>query len=211
MLTLAIDTSTPAVTAALHDGSDVVAETVVADARRHTELLSPQIMDVLAQAGASVHDVTDIAVGVGPGPFTGLRVGLATARVLAAAVDVPVHGVCSLDIIAFAIAPRPSDFVVATDARRKEVYWAEYRGDGTRISDPEVGPAHDLPRVLPAGGAGPRLYPDAFAEPLDPEYPYARHLAEAVARAAVPVGPPDPMYLRHADATPPGAPKSVLT
>jgi tRNA threonylcarbamoyl adenosine modification protein YeaZ len=223
VLLLAIDTSTPAVTTAVHDGSRVVADGTVVDARKHTELLAPQVSNVLRAAGVSVHDLTEVAVGVGPGPFTGLRVGLATAHTLAGALDLPIYGVCSLDVIAFAVA-KPSkdagrggdrapggDFVVAIDARRKEVYWAQYRGDGSRLTDPDVGPAAELPRRLPAAGAGSRLYPDAFGEQLEPEYPYAKHLAEAVASGAVPLVDPEPMYLRHADATPPSAPKSVLT
>lgn len=208
---LAIDTSTPAVTTAVHDGSSVVAEATVVDARRHTELLAPQVASVLESIGASARDVTNVAVGVGPGPFTGLRVGLATARTFADVLDVPVHGVCSLDIIAFAVAPFDGEFVVATDARRKEVYWAQYGGDGSRVTDPAVGPPAELPRSLPAAGAGPRQYPDVFAAVLEPEFPYARHLAEAVAARAVSIVDPEPLYLRHADAKQPSAPKRVLT
>ncbi|MGI8676836.1 MAG: tRNA (adenosine(37)-N6)-threonylcarbamoyltransferase complex dimerization subunit type 1 TsaB [Nocardioidaceae bacterium] len=126
MLLLAFDTATPAVTAALHDGERVVAAATSVDARRHGELLAPAIATVLRDAGADRRDVTAIAVGVGPGPFTGLRVGLVTARTLAAALRVPVHGVCTLDALAAAVS-EPAELAVATDARRKEVYWARYR------------------------------------------------------------------------------------
>jgi len=143
VLLLGLDTATPAVTAALHDGTRVLAEAttvarlsarhalasspegdVAAPATRgsHSELLAPAITHVLADAGADRADLTAIAVGVGPGPYTGLRVGIVTARVLGAVLGIPVHGVCSLDIIAADVkAPR---FLVATDARRREVYYA---------------------------------------------------------------------------------------
>jgi tRNA threonylcarbamoyl adenosine modification protein YeaZ len=95
VLLLAFDTATPAVTAAVHDGERVLAETSTVDARRHGELLMPSIIGVLSQAGATMQDVTDVAVGTGPGPYTGLRVGLVTARVLGAVLGVPVHTPCS--------------------------------------------------------------------------------------------------------------------
>ncbi|MGH3344466.1 MAG: tRNA (adenosine(37)-N6)-threonylcarbamoyltransferase complex dimerization subunit type 1 TsaB, partial [Carbonactinosporaceae bacterium] len=105
MLLLAFDTATPAVSVALLDGvgpaAGTVAETVTVDARRHGELLAPGIDRVFAEAGRSRREVTDIAVGVGPGPFTGLRVGLVTAYVLGDTLGVPVHGVCTLDVLAY--------------------------------------------------------------------------------------------------------------
>lgn len=95
MLLLALDTATPAVTVALHDGSRVLAESRQVDARRHGELLLPAVDRVLAEAGRTLDAVSDIVVGVGPGPYTGLRVGLVTAATFGAALDVPVHGLCS--------------------------------------------------------------------------------------------------------------------
>lgn len=214
MLLLALDTSTPAVTVALHDGEHVLAEATTVDPRRHTELLMPLVTAVLAEAGATRRDLTGLAVGVGPGPFTGLRVGLAAARTMGAVLDLPVRGVCSLDVLAYGVLAMEAPgepFAVATDARRREVYWATYDADGARTAGPEVGPAAELPQRLPAAGAGSRLYPDAFARPLAPEYPSAAHLAAAVASNVVEILPPDPLYLRRPDATPPSARKSVLT
>jgi tRNA threonylcarbamoyl adenosine modification protein YeaZ len=215
VLLLALDTSTPAVTVALHDGERVLADATTVDPRRHTELLMPLVTHVLAEAGATRGDLTELAVGVGPGPFTGLRVGLAAARTMGAVLDLPVRGVCSLDILAYGVLatdPPGEPFVVATDARRREVYWAAYDADGVRTGGPDVGPAGDLATTAtPAAGAGARLYPDAFARALDPEYPSAVHLAAAVAAKAVEILPPDPLYLRRPDATPPSARKSVLT
>lgn len=212
---LALDTSTPAVTVALHDGERLLAEATTVDPRRHTELLMPLVTAVLAEAGATRRDLTELAVGVGPGPFTGLRVGLAAARTMGAVLDLPVRGVCSLDVLAYGVLatdPPGEPFAVATDARRREVYWATYDADGARTGGPDVGPATDLgATATPAAGAGARLYPDAFGRALAPEYPSAAHLAAAVAAGAVEILPPDPLYLRRPDATPPTARKSVLT
>ena len=97
---LAFDTATPAVTVALHDGERVVAHSTTVDARRHGELLAPTIQALLDEAWIPRQDVTAIAVGVGPGPFTGLRVGLVTARMLASVLEIPVYGVCTLDVLA---------------------------------------------------------------------------------------------------------------
>ena len=214
MLLLAFDTATPATTAAVHDGDRVLAESTTLDARRHGEVLMPSITAVLSQAGATRDDVTAVAVGTGPGPYTGLRVGLVTARVLGAVLGVPVHGVCTLDAIAHAAAGAAAgrDFLVATDARRKEVYWARYAAGGRRVSDPEAAAPAGLDSAVPAAGEGPWLYPASFGEPIGPRYPAAAALAELAAgriRAGLPVEPPDPRYLRRPDARVPGPPKRV--
>lgn len=125
MLLLAVDTATPAVTVALHDGVSVLAAESQVDARRHGELLLPAVDRVLDRAGLALGAVTDLVVGVGPGPYTGLRVGLVTAAAFGSTLGVPVHGLCTLDGLAYA-AQLDGPFVVATDARRKEVYWARY-------------------------------------------------------------------------------------
>lgn len=206
---LALDTSTAAVTVALHDGARVVAESVTVDARRHTELLAPMIVDVLAQASVDRSDLTGIAAGVGPGPFTGLRVGLVTARMLGATLDVPVHGVCSLDIIAAdVVAAGP--FVVVTDARRREVYWAAYV-NRQRTAGPAVVSPADVATERPAAGNGARLFADAFPNPVDPEFPSAATLAAIVVDGSAAVVAPEPLYLRRPDARPPGQRKPVLS
>lgn len=209
MLLLGIDTSTPAVTVALYDGSRVVAESTTVDARRHTELVAPAIVEVLDIAGARRSDLTGIAVGVGPGPFTGLRIGLVTARVLASVLGIPVSGVCSLDVVAAGVRTA-GPFAVATDARRGEIYWAAYDSAGRRTEGPLVDSPRSRSTSLPVAGAGARLYPDAFPTAVGPEYPRAADLAVAVAAGRADVLPPDPLYLRRPDARPPGAPKPVL-
>ena len=222
MLVLGFDTATPAVSVALHDGERVVAETFAVDARRHGELLMPMIADVLADAGASRRDLTAVAVGVGPGPYTGLRVGLVTARVLAAVLGLPVYGVCTLDILAAAVPPG-QPFGVATDARRKEVYWAAYDETGRRTEGPLVASASSIPGAasLPVAGAGGALYPEAFGPAIGPSYPEARTLCGLVAARLgtgddgaadgpwPPLLAPEPLYLRRPDATLPGPPKRV--
>ncbi|GHJ34994.1 tRNA (adenosine(37)-N6)-threonylcarbamoyltransferase complex dimerization subunit type 1 TsaB [Streptomyces sp. TS71-3] len=198
MLLLALDTATPAVTVALHDGAAVVAESSQVDARRHGELLLPAVDRVLASAGVKLAEVTDIAVGVGPGPYTGLRVGLTTADTFGFALGVPVHGVCTLDALAHAFGTSSGGpagpFVVATDARRKEVYWARYEDARTRAFGPAVDrPADIAERVagLPAAGEGAFLYPEAFPDVGEPRHVTAAALAAfAVERLAAGEGLP---------------------
>jgi tRNA threonylcarbamoyladenosine biosynthesis protein TsaB len=216
MLLLAFDTSTPAVTVAvLAADDDVVGEWCEVDARRHGELLAVGIDAALSAAGATVRDLDVIACGNGPGPFTGLRVGLVTARTLAHARGIPAYGVCSLDALA---AEAGGDVVVATDARRREVYWARYAG-GRRVEGPAVSrPAELAERLAGAAvvGHGAALYPDQLGAP-DPDaplYPSATWIGRLVARVLRAGGRPDPvapLYLRRPDAEIPKAPKAVLS
>jgi tRNA threonylcarbamoyl adenosine modification protein YeaZ len=219
VLLLAFDTATPAVTVALRGEDGVLAEHTEVDARRHGELLAPGIERVLAAAGRSRAELTAVAVGVGPGPFTGLRVGLMTARALGDALEIPVYGVCTLDIVAAAALARSGPgggFAVATDARRREVYWAAYDAQGRRETDPEVDRPAEIAVKLsgrPVAGQGPELYPDHFPRPLAPALPSAAVLAElTVRRLAADPGsllPPFPLYLRRPDAVEPAARKPV--
>jgi tRNA threonylcarbamoyl adenosine modification protein YeaZ len=206
---LAFDTATPHVTVALHDGSAVVASYESTESMRHGEMLAPGIEQVLADAGVRATDLTGIAVGVGPGPFTGLRVGLVTARTLAFVRGIPVHGVCTLDILAAeAIDTGLDEFVVATDARRKEVYLASYAA-GHRVSDPQVVKPLDARTDLPVVGRGALLYPEAFPHAAAPEHPRATVLCDVVLRNRFDRLQPDPLYLRRPDVAQPGKPKRV--
>jgi tRNA threonylcarbamoyl adenosine modification protein YeaZ len=209
---LAFDTATPFVTVALHDGQDVVVELVSERPMKHGEQLAPLIAQALERAGIVRQDLTAIAVGVGPGPFTGLRVGLVTARTLGFVLEIPVYGVCTLDVLAIeAVDTRTvsGEFVVATDARRKEVYLARYDEDGARLEGPLV----DQPAVLatdrPAVGEGATLYPGAFPHPAGPSRPSAGWLARVVAGERAELCDPEPLYLRRPDAVAPGRPKPV--
>ena len=216
MLLLGLDTATPAVTVALHDGGQPLAQLVSVDAHRHAELLMPAIAKVVADAGASQRDLTGIVAGVGPGPYTGLRVGLVTARVLGAALGIPVHGLCTLDVIAADVNAGGGDFLVATDARRRELYWARYDSTGRRTAGPEVSRPALIPvSGLPAAGEGPMLYPEVLPDGLGPAFPAAATLCR-IALAALASGdpdkqllPPEPLYLRRPDVREPGAPKRV--
>ena len=206
---LAFDTATPHVTVALHDGERVVAEYGSTESMRHGEMLAPGIADVLARAGANSWDISAVAVGVGPGPFTGLRVGLVTARTMAFALGVPVYGVCSLDILAAAaIDVGLTDFQVATDARRKEVYLASY-SDGLRVEGPAVVKPADAATTAVVVGHGALLYPDSFPNSAGPEHPSAAVLAELVVAERFELLDPDPLYLRRPDAVVARAPKKV--
>ncbi|MFB9253834.1 tRNA (adenosine(37)-N6)-threonylcarbamoyltransferase complex dimerization subunit type 1 TsaB [Sphaerisporangium melleum] len=222
MLVLAFDTATPAVTAALHDGERVLAESTTIDARRHGELLVPSVREVLRQAGASLRDVTAIVAGAGPGPYTGLRVGLMTAQAFATTTGAPAYAVCTLDVLAYA-SGLSEPFLVATDARRKEVFWAHYADMRTRLAGPAVDRPGDVPGGLPLVGAGALMYAGVLGEerlvPGAPEYPSAGALAalaaERLAAGVTPDDPvltaPRPIYLRRPDATVPGPPKKVTT
>lgn len=209
---LAFDTATPAVTVALHDGERVVAERSAVDAMRHGELLAPAISAVLDEAGLVRQDVTAVAVGVGPGPFTGLRVGLMTARTLGAVLEIPVYGVCTLDVLAVeAVATGTVDgpFHVATDARRKEVYWASYDAAGTRLDGPDVLKPATVATDGQVVGRGAVLYGEAFPGGRGPENPGAGWLARVVAEERAELYDPEPMYLRRPDAAEPHKPKRV--
>lgn len=216
MIVLAIDTSSAASSAALLRGDGTVAERQHVDARRHAEVLAPLIADLLADPG--LPPVSLIAVGVGPGPYTGLRVGIASARALGLALGARVVGVCSLDAIA--AEHGDGDRIVASDARRGERYWARYRGagaDSVRTAGPHVG----APGSWPAGPPvvdGPYPSPAAIARlalawsareaaSIDPTA-LAAHGDDDGSTAAMLAGAtllePRPLYVRRADAAEPG-------
>jgi len=200
---LTFDTATPRVAVALHDGSDVVAELEAERAMKHGEQLAPLVDAVMRQVGVVRQDLTAIGVGVGPGPFTGLRVGLVTARTLAFVLEIPVYGVCTLDVLAVEAVDTGAvgrDFVVATDARRKEVYLASYDADGTRLDGPVVDKPAALATDAPVVGEGALLYPEAFPLAVGPQRPSAGWLARVVAEERAELLDPEPMYLRRPDA-----------
>ena len=200
---LAIDTATPAVTAGVVklDGIEVLAERVTVDARAHAEQLTPNVLAALTDAGLTVDDLGAVVVGCGPGPFTGLRVGMATAAAYGHALGIPVHGVCSLDAIGIESAGTAAEVLVVTDARRREVYWARYR-DGVRVD----GPAVDVPADVPADAdavAGSPEHAALFDLPrLAAVYPTAAGLVRAVADWTAEPAPLIPLYLRRPDAKP---------
>lgn len=217
MLVLAIDTSTPDLITGIVDSDSGVtlAECIIEDTRAHNEQLTPKIQEVLAAAGLSFADLDAVVVGCGPGPFTGLRVGMVTAAACGDALGIPVHGVCSLDAIALGIDwEQYSCALVATDARRREVYYATYR-TGIRIGEPDViAPgalvlAEDVDVVIIPQHLEEKL-PDAL-EGVDKQQlrPTAGNLVASADLNDVP-GPLVPKYLRRPDATvPTPKPKSA--
>ncbi|WP_018252414.1 tRNA (adenosine(37)-N6)-threonylcarbamoyltransferase complex dimerization subunit type 1 TsaB [Salinispora mooreana] len=224
MLVLVVDSSTPAVIAALVEvtaaGVEVRAQRCAVDARAHGELLAPQVDAVLADLGARPSALGAIVAGLGPGPFTGLRVGLVTAATMGQALGVPTYGVCSLDGIGFpAAAGEP--VLAATDARRREIYWAVYDGAGQRIVGPEVSApevaaarARDL-AVVAVIGDGAHRYAATLELPAadEPRYPMPVALAQLAAEriaAGAPGEPLTPLYLRRPDAVAAAGRKPVL-
>ncbi|GLZ76575.1 tRNA (adenosine(37)-N6)-threonylcarbamoyltransferase complex dimerization subunit type 1 TsaB [Actinorhabdospora filicis] len=210
MFVLAVDTATPATSAAVahvdETGVEIRATERVVDARRHGEELAPLIASALATAGITPGDLSAIVAGVGPGPFTGLRVGLVTAAAMGHALAVPTYGVCSLDAIGTLTTGR---VLAATDARRREVYWAVY-DNGERVD----GPAVDKPAALAvddvtsAVGDGAMLYAEVLGLPVAPEprYPDLAAMVAVAAgriRAGAPTEQLTPLYLRRPDAVPP--------
>jgi tRNA threonylcarbamoyl adenosine modification protein YeaZ len=228
VLVLALDTATPAVTAGVVEvppdsasGSPAARSVRVAhDARKHGELLLPAVLAACGDAGATLQDVEAIVVGTGPGPFTGLRVGMVTAAALGDALGIPVHGVCSLDAIAAeaaADAALDGPLLVVTDARRREVYWAAYDPAGARTSGPQV----EAPGVLAgrlsalgvtaAAGASAGGLGLPVVSPAAPGPAGLVACAVAALHAGMRPGPLEPLYLRRPDAVEPGPRKPVTT
>ena len=167
---LAIDTSTSRSCVAIIDGTTILYSGFKDGATAHGPSLPALVQEALA-----VSDVDEVVVGMGPGPFTGLRVGIAFAQSFALAREIPVRGVCSLDAIAAQIQEK--DFIITVDARRKEVYWARYT-DGARVGDPAVN--------FPADVNGAKIFADLFPD--------------MVALVNLPGNVIEPIYLRRPDA-----------
>ncbi|WP_197382350.1 tRNA (adenosine(37)-N6)-threonylcarbamoyltransferase complex dimerization subunit type 1 TsaB [Mycolicibacterium mengxianglii] len=197
---LVIDTATPAVTAAVVAVGDTVttlAVSVTVDPRAHAETLTPNVLVAVAESGLTMADLDAVVVGVGPGPFTGLRVGMASAAAYGHALGIPVHGVCSLDGIGGRTA---GGTLVVTDARRREVYWARYR-DGVRIDRPGVNAATEVPVDGVTAVAGSAEQAALFDLPfLGPNYPEPAGLVAAVTDWDSEPAPLVPLYLRRPDA-----------
>jgi tRNA threonylcarbamoyladenosine biosynthesis protein TsaB len=211
VLVLALDTATPTLVAGLArwsaDGAtEVLAERAVPSGNRHAELLTVAVTEVLHDAGLALADVEAVVTGLGPGPFTGLRVGVVTAAAIGDARGLPVVGVCSLDAVGSGAR------TVVTDARRKEVYWAAYDAAGARTDGPSVVRPEELTV------AGPVVGDARFAERLGVEVTPAEVTTAGLVRAAAPqladpssVTPLVPLYLRRPDAVPPTSFKPVTT
>jgi tRNA threonylcarbamoyl adenosine modification protein YeaZ len=207
VLVLALDTATPTLVVGLarwtaDGGTEVLAERAEPSGNRHAELLTPTVRAVLAAAGAAMGELGAVVTGLGPGPFTGLRVGVVTAASLGDALGLPVHGVCSLDAIGSGARS------VVTDARRKEVHWAVYDAAGRRVAGPGVDRPEDAPVSDPVVGDV------RFAERLGRAVLPTEVTTAGLLRAAVPLfgrppAPLKPLYLRRPDAVPPAARKTV--
>jgi len=216
---LAWDTSTDVVTVALYDGTAVVGHRTGSGTRRHAEVLTPLVASLLADAQMQGTDLDGLVVGVGPGAYTGLRVGLVTAQALALAWGVAVRGACSLDALAGqAVGEHPHRYadglLVVSDARRRQVFWARYNAAGVRVSGPSV----DRPDVvaaqasaaLPVVGSGAAAHRDLFPSALEPTHPDAAWLAHGLTEGTVTALPVEPLYLRQPDVTLSAGAKPVL-
>lgn len=195
---LALDTSS-SVAVALSQGEAVLARAAEFAPRGHVELLAEMLRGVCAQAGVTSGDVTGIVVGTGPAPFTGLRVGLVTARTLGLAWGVPVFGTCSLDALG---AEHGGTVTAVADARRREVYWAVYE-DGLRVAGPGVCAPGLVPVKGDIVGRGAALYPDAWVSapgaPIDPDPAWLARVVTSAQASGQTSFPTEPMYLRRPD------------
>lgn len=203
MLVLAIDTSTPdLVTGLVNTTTGDTVDRTLPGTRAHNEQLTPTVQAVLIDAGVAFADIDAIVVGCGPGPFTGLRVGMASAQAFGDALGIPVHGVCSLDAIAQRLPSGRS--LVVTDARRREIYWATY-DQGRRTHGPDVVAPAQL--VLPHE-VDVMSVPAALSAAVDVDVdkhdlvPDAASLVAVADLTAAPA-PLVPLYLRRPDAKEP--------
>jgi tRNA threonylcarbamoyl adenosine modification protein YeaZ len=211
VLVLGIDTSTPATAVAVCTADpqtgvvDEHSSLEVVDQRRSAELLAPLISEALAACGRSPRDLDAIVVGLGPGPYTSLRVGIVTAAALGDALGVAVYGVCSLD----GLVDRAQRVTAVTDARRREVYWARYV-DGHRVAGPDVSAPALVAAALTEGekviGAGGALYASVFGAAYDAQgrlHPDPVAVIRCgVPQLGTPAAPLVPLYQRRPDATP---------
>jgi len=221
---LGIETSVEHVGVAVGDSRGVRAESMLASDRRHAESLAPMIEFVMKQAAIDMRDISAVAVDVGPGLFTGMRVGIATAQTIAWALEVPVVPVCSLDALSLNVGGAESVTASILDARRGEVYWALYRSresgrEPERLTEPRVSSPEDVAIHLAERaeevvcvGTGATRYSEILSAspwlvvmPTQHDFPAARSVVtlavtalaadRTVAAAAV-----EPMYLRAPDA-----------
>ncbi|MCG7443495.1 MULTISPECIES: tRNA (adenosine(37)-N6)-threonylcarbamoyltransferase complex dimerization subunit type 1 TsaB [Dermabacter] len=228
-LTLGIDTS-GAVSVAVADACQVLSRRMDERARHHDEVLLEMIDAALAEAGASRADISCVVAGRGPGPFTGLRVGLVTARSIATILGARLIGLPSLDAIALEAAKESPDaktIAVALDARRREVYWALYEVSGdvsddssreiVRTFEPGVAAPAEVASSLAAAdvlvGSGAHLYPEILPPTGELRHADAGFLIQAALSAEArgeDLSSTEPLYLREADAAKPKRRKSTL-
>jgi tRNA threonylcarbamoyladenosine biosynthesis protein TsaB len=210
---LALDTSGE-IAVCLVAGSEVLARRCVAERRRHAELLAPMIAEVLADGNVVPGDLTAVVVGTGPAPFTGLRAGLVTARVMAFALGIEVHGVCSLDALAAQAyaGGATGDVLAVIDARRREVFAARYQSaapDVVRTAGPVVAKPAVVAATMASGAVvvGDGL-PTAPGSPTTVDPAFLAQLAAVRLERGEDL-PTTPLYLRRPDVTPAASPKRV--
>ncbi|HEY4225119.1 MAG TPA: tRNA (adenosine(37)-N6)-threonylcarbamoyltransferase complex dimerization subunit type 1 TsaB [Pseudolysinimonas sp.] len=202
---LAIDTSAGTSVAVVDRDAGILAQADEADTRRHAEVIGILIERVLAEAGVAPAELSGVVAGMGPGPFTGLRVGIAAARAFAFGIGRPVVPLVSHDALALDL---DEPVLVVTDARRREIAWSTYaRSDELGLPVRLGGPLLAQPEALDTGIEGYHGYRrvDAAAIPAGP----LGMLGERLFAAGRPFGPSEPLYLRPPDVTPSTGPKRV--
>jgi tRNA threonylcarbamoyl adenosine modification protein YeaZ len=207
---LAIDTSAGTSVAVVDRDRGAIVEISEADTRRHAEVIGDLIKTALAQSGVGISELSGVAVGMGPGPFTGLRVGIAAAQAFALGAGKPVVRVVSHDAIAFGhyATGATGPLLVVTDARRHEVYWSAYSGvDAEGIPVRAAGPALDKPDELPGSVVGYAGY--LRVDAIEVSAASVGLLAESLYLHKRQFAEREPLYLRSPDVTLSAGPKRV--
>ena len=204
---LAIDTSAGTSVAVVDREVGILAEHSSDDTRRHAEVVGQLIAACLSDSGVSVAELSGVVAGMGPGPFTGLRVGIAAARAFAFGAGTIVVPVASHDALAFG---EPGPLLVATDARRHEVYWSAYSGPDAaglplRTHGPSLAKADELAHAVP-GFDGYRLLEARTVSAAS-----LGLLAEALYANGRQFATDEPLYLRSPDVTIAAGPKRVTS
>lgn len=202
---LAIDTSAGTSVAVVDRDAGTLAEYSSTDTRKHAEVIGELIRACLDDSGIAVTDLSGVVAGMGPGPFTGLRVGIAAARAFALGAGKLVVPIVSHDAIAFG---EPGPVIIATDARRREVYWSAYSepdesGLPVRVAGPALAKATELESAVAEFSA----YTLIEAEQVSAAS--LGLLAEELYAAGRSFAADEPLYLRSPDVTISAGPKRV--
>lgn len=207
---LAIDTSAGTSVAIVDRDRTVIVEHTEPDTRRHAEVVGILIGRCLSDSATRVPELAGVVIGMGPGPFTGLRVGIAAGNAFALGADLPTLRVISHDAIAFErySAGASGALLVVTDARRREVYWSTYSGTDDaglpqRVGEPGLARPEELPIAVSGYTGYTRVDADAVSAGA------AGMLAERIRAHHRPFASPEPLYLRSPDVTVPAGPKRV--
>lgn len=217
---LAIDTSTGTSVALVAPDGRALATRALPETMRHAEVVGTFIQEVLEEGGVAPRELSAVVAGMGPGPFTGLRIGIAAARAFGLGAGIPVHPLVSHDAVALEwyLAGGTGELLVVTDARRRELYWSSYTGLGADgIPARAAGPGLARPEDVPASPAAPGARLDAESVPAAALGALAARIDALGVRGALDAldaraagwAADEPLYLRSPDIAQAGPKKRV--